>query len=386
MEQDEDLLPATNNSSLAVTLPRQSAKAKIDTVTANLKVHSRVSDKLRLNAAYRYNDRDNKTPSALFDWVTTDAFAAVARQNLPYSFTDQNLSLGGRYQLARQARLSAGYEYAQKDRTHQEVDKTTEDTLWGKLTARSQKNVDLSLRAAHADRNASGYNLITETSPSQNPLLRKYNMADRSRNTASIQVGLNTSERLSINFSVDLSRDNYSDSALGLTKSRETGFNTDATLLLTEKTSLHAFGGREQIKSQQAGSQAFTAADWFARNDDSIDSFGIGVKHRLIRDKLAIGLDYLLSLSTGEISIDAGTPDSAFPKLRSDLNTLKLYTGYRLADNLSLNAAYWYENYHSTDWRRDGVNPDTVSNLIGLGETSPDYDLHLVMMSVRYRF
>jgi hypothetical protein len=187
-------------------------------------------------------------------------------------------------------------------------------------------------------------------------------------------------------FSVDLSRDNYSDSALGLTKSRDTGFKADATLLLTEKTSLHAFGGREQIKSQQAGSQAFAAADWLARNDDSIDSFGIGVKRHLIQDKLAIGLDYLLSLSTGEISIDSGTPNSTFPQLQIDLNTLKLYANYRLADNLSLHAAYRHENYHPTDWRRDGVNPKTVSNLIGLGETSPNYSLHLVMMSVHYRF
>jgi MtrB/PioB family decaheme-associated outer membrane protein len=62
MEQNEDLLPATINDPGLVALPESSAHAKVDTVTANLKVDTRVNDKLRLNASWRYNDRDNKTP------------------------------------------------------------------------------------------------------------------------------------------------------------------------------------------------------------------------------------------------------------------------------------------------------------------------------------
>jgi hypothetical protein len=35
---------------------------------------------------------------------------------------------------------------------------------------------------------------------------------------------------------------------------------------------------------------------------------------------------------------------------------------------------------------RDGVNPDTIPNVISLGMNSPDYAVNAVMMSLRYRF
>jgi MtrB/PioB family decaheme-associated outer membrane protein len=386
MEQDEDLLPATGNASLATTLPRQSAQAKIDTLTANLKLNSRISNKLRLDAAYRYNDRDNKTPSALFNWVTTDTYAAVARRNLPYSFTDQSLHLAGYYRLARATRVSAGYQHAKKDRTHQEVDKTTENTYWGKFSLRIRDNIDFSFKAAHADRNASDFNPVSDVVPAENPLLRKYNMADRRRNSGSAHIGINSNKRLSIGLGIDVSNDDYSNSALGLTESRDSGYNVDVSLLLSEATSLHTYVSRERIKSEQAGSQAFASADWSASNEDTSNTFGIGVKHRLIKDKLDIGADYLLSTSSGKISVRTGTPDAAFPTLKSNLATLKLHADYRLQENLALHAGYWYENYHANDWALDGVDPDTISNVLGFGNDSPDYDLHLVMMSMRYRF
>jgi MtrB/PioB family decaheme-associated outer membrane protein len=386
MEQDEDLLPATRNSSLAATLPRQSAKAKIDTLSANVKLNHRVNQKLRLDAAYRYNDRDNKTPSDVFNWITTDAFAATARRNLPYSFTDQNLHLAGHYRLARTSKVSAGYQYAKKDRTHQEVDKTTENTYWGKFTLRTRNNIDFSFKITHANRNASDFNVVSEVVPAENPLMRKYNMADRRRNSGSIHIDINRNERLSIGLGINLSHDDYTDSALGLTESRDSGYSADASYLISAATSLHAFAGREQIKSDQAGSQAFSSADWYAKNDDSIDNFGIGLKQRMINDKLDIGIDYVLSSSTGEVSVRTGATGAGFPALKSELSTLKLYSDYRLEENLTLHASYWYEHYHSSDWMLDGVDPNTVANVLAFGQDSPDYDLHLVMMSVRYRF
>lgn len=383
MEQDEALLDASVNNPPA--LPRNSAQAKIDTLTANLKLDSAVTDKLRLNAAYRYNDRDNKTPIDVFSWVSTDAFAGPDRMNHPYSFTDHTAKLGGAYRFNRSTRLSAGYEYEKRERTNLEVDDTKEDTVWGRLGVRVHENLDLAVRVAHAERDASGYHQVN---PTQNPLLRKYNMADRNRDTGSIQAGFNPHERLSIGLSASLSRDDYSDSAVGLTGDREVDYNADASLILTDATSLHAFAGRQHMKSSQASIQDWSTSplDWFAKYDDTIDSFGIGAKHQLIRDRLDIGVDYALLHSISEVSIDTGTPGLPFPDLKTELDTVKLYADYRLKDDITLHAAYWYENYDSRDWALDGVGPATLSNVISLGRDSPDYEVHAVMLSLRYRF
>lgn len=387
MLQNEDLLAATINPGLTVPpLPRSSANAQIDTLTANLKLNSMVSEKLRLTAALRYNDRNNKTRTSSYDWVTTDSFVATPRTNQPYSFTDQSIKLGANYRFNRSTRLSGGYDYESKDRTNQEVDNTTENTFWAKLNMRAGENIDVTLKAAHADRDASGYNLVTETRPAQNPLMRKYNMADRVRDTGSIQIDITAGDLINIGLSIEQSHDDYSDSVLGLTDSRETSYNVDASALLTPVTTVYGFAARNLIKSEQAGSQAFSTPDWFASNDDTIDTFGIGVKHQMMGDKLDIGADYVITRSTGKVSVNSATPTAGFPNLETDLDSLKLYADYRLQDNMTLHAAYWYEHYSSTDWMLDDVNPDTISNVISFGESSPDYSVNVVMVSVSYLF
>jgi MtrB/PioB family decaheme-associated outer membrane protein len=386
MKQNEDLLNATTNPNITVALPESSAHAKVDTLTANLKADSAVTNKLRLNAAWRYNDRDNKTPRKNWAWVSNDAFVNTARKNQTYSFKDNTLNLGADYRFDKETRLSGGYEYEKKDFTHQEVDNTKENTFWGKVSVRASENFDLAFKAAHADRDNSGYNPVSETEPPENPLMRKYNLADRKRNSGGITAGFVPHERVSISMSADYAKDDYSNSDLGLTESHEVSVNTDASVILTEDTSLHLFAGRQRIKSKQAGSQTFSDPDWFAKNDDTIDTFGIGVKHQLIRNKLDVGADYVLSHSKGEVSVDNGTSAPDFPDLKTDLNTLKLYADYRLKENMTVHTAYWYERYDSKDWMLDGVEPDTIPNVISFGEDSPEYHVHAVMMSLRYRF
>jgi predicted porin len=94
----------------------------------------------------------------------------------------------------------------------------------------------------------------------------------------------------------------------------------------------------------------------------------------------------VLSHSKGEVSVDNGTSAPDFPDLKTDLNTLKLYADYRLKENITVHTAYWYERYDSKDWMLDGVEPDTIPNVISFGEDSPEYHVHAVMMSLRYRF
>jgi len=386
MEQDKSLLAATTNSSLAVSLPETSANARVDTLSANLKLNSQLNNKLHLSANYRYNDRDNKTPSLLFNWVTTDTFTANARRNLPYSFTDQSLHLNADYRFDRKMKLGAGYELTKKDRTHQEVDHTREDTLWARAGVHARRNVDLDVRFAHAKRDASGYNPVNETDPPQNLLLRKYNMADRNRDSGSMRIGINTVPWAAVEMSTDLSHDRYQHSVLGLTASRDLSVNADVSFSIGATSSLHIFAGRERIISHQDGSQSYSVADWFARNDDRIDSLGAGLKRQFLKGRMSVGGDYLLSHSVGRISVDSGASGADFPELKTDLISVKLYADYHLSENMVLHVNYWYENYHVSDWQHDGLYSNTVSNVVGFGDYRPDYDVRAVMGTLRYRF
>jgi len=387
MAQDEAFLAPTLNAALAAPgLPQASLDGRVATLNASLKLNSVINDRLRLNAVYSHNDHDNRTPQALYSWVTTDMFLAVPRANLPYSFTQDKLALRADYKVAARFKASTGFDYDAHRRTFQEVDDTRENTLWHKMIYRPLDNLDTTLKLSHGDRRNSGYQAVAAITPPENPLLRKYNLADRKRDSAELRVDIAATERISIGVQVDASKDDYSGSAIGLTSGRELSLSADVSVMLSDETSLHFLANHQEIKSTQAGSQAFGTPDWWGENKDRIDLFGIGVKHTVVKDKLDVGADYALTRSKGAISVNSGAADPAFPDLSTSRDSLKLYADYRIKNNISLRASYWYERYDSENWMLSGVMPDTIPTVLTFGEQVPRYDVHVIAMSVRYKF
>jgi len=387
MEQNEKLLQTTQNTSLVVPpLPADSANAKVETTDAKLKFISMQTDKLRLSATYTHTDRDNKTPQRTYDWVTTDAFLAGQRTNLPYSFTKDLVKLKADYKYARGTKLGFGYETEESERTFQEVEKTRENTLSVTMRQRNIDNLLLEFKFAHSERDTSSSQVVSEIDPPENILMSKYNTADRSRNSVGFYASVTPQSHYSIGINLDFSRDDYDKSVLGLTDSQDTSLNIDLTTMLSENTTASFFVGRETISSKQAGSQTFANADWFVRNDDTFDNIGFSVTHIVIQNTLEIGADFTMARSTGEIALNSGGPVEPFPDLRTELDRVKLYANYQLDEALSLRVAYWYESYDSSNWAVDDVAADTVPNLLSFGELNPSYDVNVIELAMHYRF
>jgi len=389
MEQNERLLQATLNQDLTLVvpaLPTDSVDAKVDTTNAKLKFVSMMTDRLRLSANYSYDDRDNRTPQLTYDWVTTDAFLATQRTNLPYSYTRSAFKIKADYDYVKGTRLGVGYDWDERERTFQEVDETNEDTLWGTIRVRNIDSLFFEFKIARSSRDASTSEVVAAIDPPQNVLMSKYNMADRERDLIAAFASFSPHPNYTVGFAIDHARDDFDESELGLSKSSDNSINIDLTAMLSTATSVSVFLGRQNIQSSQAGSQAFADADWNADIDDTFDNFGISLSYILIEDKLDIGVDYSNSRSRGEIEMNPGVSAEAFPDLRTDLETTKLYLNYRVDENLSLRAAYWHETYDSSDWALDDVAPDTVPNLLGFGELSPSYSIDVIKLSMGYRF
>jgi MtrB/PioB family decaheme-associated outer membrane protein len=388
MSQDQQFLASTLNTTLAApALPRTSLDGRVNTLNANLEVNSAVTDRLRVKAAYLYNDRDNQTPQSTYSWVTTDMFLAPSpRTNLPYSFTQDKVQLRADYKAAERLTTSAGYDYDSVTRTFQEAETTRENTLWGKLASRQLDMVDWTLRYAHSDRNFSNYQPAPGITPPENPLLRKYNMADRTRDRAELRATVAATDSVSIGFQVDASKDDYSGSTIGLTSGKELNLGGDLTMMLSGETSLHFYANHQEIKSAQSGSQTYSTPDWSGENKDTINVFGVGVKHVAIKDKLEFGADYTVTRSDGAISVNTAANEPAFPDISTSRDSLKLYATYRIKDNVSLRAGYWYERYESDSWALAGVTPATIPNVLTFGLQPPQYTVHVIAVSVRYKF
>jgi len=388
MTQNQAYLAATVNPSLTVpALPQSSLDGLVDVLNANLKVTSDLSKQIRLNASYVYNNHDDKTSQASYTWVTTDVLVnPTPRTNLPYSFTENTIKLSGDWRFTTRAKASLGLDYDTMDRTYQEVSKATEDTIWGKVSARVSESVDFTLKGAHAARTIDGYEVLPWVSPPENPLMRKYNMADRDRDTAGLRVDLMLGQAVNLGLGYDYANDDYSNSQIGLTSSKDSTLTADMSAILAKKTNLHLFITSESINSQQAGSSVASTPDWTGENTDTINTGGIGIKQGLFEGKFDIGADYTTSHSTGETIIADGSASTPFPNLVSKLNSFKLYGTYHIKENMSVNGTYWYEHYLSQDWHLDGVTPNTIPNVLAFGEQPPSYYANVIMLSLRYKF
>jgi MtrB/PioB family decaheme-associated outer membrane protein len=385
MTQDETFLPYTINSTLTTQpLPRSSLDGSVDTLSGNVKITSDLTDRLRINAAYTYDDRNNQTSQAVYDWITTDVTAASPRTNLPYSFTHSVAKVDGAYALAQEIRIDAGCAFDEYQRDLQEVDRTHEGSCWGQATIHANEGADIMLMWTHAKRTVSDYIANPEDTPPQNPLMRKYNMADRDRDIARLRVDVALGERTSIGLDASGTWDTYYKSVIGLLDGRSWAAAADAAFAFSDSTSATCYLSHEQIRSSQANAELLAPAPlWNANNEDTIETAGVGLKHQA-SDKLDLGVDYTYSRSTGEITIE-GAP-VGFPDLNTRLNSAKLYVSFRMKEKLSLRLTYWYEDYRTEDWALDGVTPSTISNVLAFGQGNPSYHINVITLSGRYEF
>ncbi len=389
MTQDAAFLLATlnTNPSLAVTLPASSLQGKVNTFNASVRLTATPMDRLRLNASLARDERDNRTGSLGYPAVTTDMFLGTGlRFNQPFGFTQDRFKLsadyrGGPFGL----KTSVGIDQDNRERTLQEVGTTRETTVWGRASAQPLQNISVSLKAAHAERDNSGFGVASWISPPENPLLRKFNMAERKRDSIGGRADVAVSEAVNFGFSMEMAYDDYNDTTLGLLYGRTANASADLSLAVSDDTQVHAFVQGERVRSKQAGSQVFGQRDWSALSKDAVEVFGLGVRHAALKGKLELGADLTLSRSRNEIEVEVGSI-SAFPAAKVSIDSARLHAIYKWQDNMSLFGSYWYEQYESQDWHADGVTPSVVTNLLAFGDPPPRYRLHVLRLGVRYRF
>ena len=387
MTQDAPYLAATLNPALAVpTLPQSSLHGSARTLDASLRLTAAATERLRLSASLTRNERDNRTPSAAYPAVSTDMFLGlVPRINQPYSFTQDRLKLDADYRGPKSLKLAGGFEHGDLQRTLQEAD-SHEDKLWARVGAQLRENVSLALKLAHAERRNGDYVVLATIDPAENPLLRKFNQADRTRDSAGLRGDITLGERVTVGIGIDFANDDYTHSAIGLTDGRSVDVGADVSFAVSDDTQLHLFAQGEHLRSRQAGSQLFAQPDWTGRTKDVVELLGLGVSHVALKGKLELGADLFLSRARSAIAVDTGAADAPFPSATTAMDSLKLRATWRLKDNLSLLGSYWYERYDARDWRLDGVLPATVPNLLAFGEQPPRYRVNVVRLALRYRF
>jgi MtrB/PioB family decaheme-associated outer membrane protein len=379
-EQDARFLPATTNPDEAVTLPRGSLDGRVDTLQLNARASYALRG-YRVTADLLRDDRDNRTPTAAYTQVVMDTFTGDVRTNAPFGFTRDRWRVSAERRAS--PRVAVGLDEDRRERRLHGVGETTERRYWSRVGWRPFDGADLKLRYAHARREGSEYAQAADA-PAQNPLLRAYNTAERRRDEARADFSLGAG-MLTQAFHVLYAHDDYPDSTLGRTSGDERGFGTELAAQVGETLSGSAFASRRERSAGQAGSQAFGAPDWLADQEDASNTLGASVAWRAASN-LDFGADYALSTSEGSITMLAAAAHHEFPVLATRWHDARVFGRYAWRPNVSLRLDVLHERYRARDWGLDGLQPDTVGNLVALGQGTRDGTVTAVLLGARYTF
>ncbi|MDJ0794038.1 MAG: MtrB/PioB family decaheme-associated outer membrane protein [Woeseiaceae bacterium] len=387
-EQNEALLPYTINPDIVTTaLPTTALDAQVDTIDYAFTVTSRPLDKVRVKFAYRYDERDNKTP--VYDWnrVIVDLLSSGdVEQNTPYSYDRGHMTLSGEYMFSRELRVSAGYERREVNRDNQEVAEQITDTGWGQLRWKPAAWLDLRAKGGASRRGVERYDETVAVSFGQNPLLRKYNLAYRYREFGEVVATITPAESpLSFAASALFADDDYKDSLVGMNGSEEFRATFDASWAVSESAAVYFVWGRDAIDAHQTGAENFGFWDWSAFHEDTFDHVGAGMSWRPDDGKLGFSLSY--DRGTGETkimldSLSGGRSD--LPTLESTLDAARAEASYAFSDRLDATFELRYERFDLKDFAL--VSQTTLPGILTLGAEPYDYDVVAFGIGIRYRF
>lgn len=391
MEQDEAFLAPTINSSLAEpTLPRFNLDGRVNTRVANLRVTSNLTDRLGAKAEFKYDERDNGTPIDVYQQVVTDVFVTDLVSNRPYSYERRTANAALDYRLVSWLKVSGEAEHEEMDRTFLEAANTNTDTYALRVRSNPLASLNLNLKLSHEER-SSDLNpaLLGED---VNPGLRRFYLADRRRDVGRLDADYALRDNMVLGIFFEKADDNYGDGDVGLNGASDRNYGLDVSAIVSEDVSAHAFIAKETINSDITGADIFDPGDltgdpWRAEENDNFRTAGFGVEFNNLPGKWTRGsIDFTYADAKGNILVEKEDPTPAFPKLLTRRYTLQASVAREISENLDLNVRYLMARRDRNDFFYDGLEPDTIANVLTLGNGLSDETVHVFSVIMRYSF
>jgi putative beta-barrel porin MtrB/PioB len=297
--------------------------------------------------------------------------------------------------------LSAGYTRNNSSHDFRIFENTGEDVL--RLTADAVGTQWVTFRAQYefADRSGSGLDEDLLREIGEQPALRHYDLANRTRNRFTGQVDIVPSDVWSASLSAGFGGDDYDDSYFGLQESTFRTFSLSA-----DYRQPNGFGGGasynyEHYEGDQRSRQASPGStppqendpnrDWTVNSKEQVNyvsiyafppKFGPNTEARVSWDYSYAKGNYLYATVPG----GPLTPPNQLPEVFNKLQQLHLDVRHRLSTRLVANFAYLYEPFRVYDFAFDPsvVNSIAQPSSLVLGYIYRPYSAHSVRLGLRY--
>lgn len=417
MEQNDTLLPYTVNPELLVhtPVPLVSLDGEIETTLVNLRYTTNLGRRLGLALNYRYDDRDNSTPRAPYPYIGADSQDQrddeEARINLPYSYTNHESDATATLRLGGSARLKFGAEYSDYSREYSEVSDADEWTWLAGLHFNAWQTTGFNIDLRHSERDVDAYignvpliwshlpGVIGENEFENHPLMRKYFLTGRDRDEIRFRADFYPVSTINLGVSGSVFKDDYDAGYFGLNQTDAQTASLDFGWYPTERLSLVAYYTRESYDADQS-SRSFNnvatalnpAGNWWASSEDDVDTWNLSLSWKEIgADRgwqgVSAGVDLTSSNVESQITVtNAAANTGPLPPLETDLSSASAWLGFGLGERTRLHFSLELSELDSTDFALDDVLPDTLANVLTLGESAANYDQMLLWASLTTKF
>jgi len=335
-------------------------QGRVDTTLMQAGITSRPIPNLSLLANLRYEDRDDKTPIRRYNTLAgpTSTFNG---DNEPRSITTTSGKLEASYRLPMAFRVTGAIDYEEKDRNASPVRivshrDTTEETSYRVELRRSMaETVTGAVSYVYSDRAGSPFLATTLNNGTLGSnIIAPIYLADRTRNKVRLAVNWAPTDPLSIQFLVDVAKDEYhgdrDGSGLGPREGEARVYSIDGAYAFNDIWQGTAWISRNQTSLDQA---TRTAAGqlWGAALKNVGDSFGVGLRGKPSQ-RLEVGGELSYSQVDDEYTQTAitGATIASLPDITYKQTMFRLFGRYALNKNMGIRVDYIFDRYRTNDW------------------------------------
>lgn len=416
-----------------VLAPQSSLNGRVITKHANLKLTNQTTKDLTLSATLKHNERNNQTPSNIYQYYALNNMTTVDRAaNAPYSNKKTEFELAGDYRVAKGQTIRLSYGYEKIDRWCNNYalgsnclvsTSNTEDKLGIKYKLKASDVVSLNVGYSYADRKGTydnnaitplgglDANSLTRVNSQNYPGFVAVPYAARKQDMLKAGVNWQANEKLELGVEGRYA-DNKYDPTLGVQGSKTTGINLDATYSYSEDASVSAYASwQDNKKDMRIGASGAGAVNtgasyaalvaptniWTNQLAEDGHAIGLNTKHRLMGGKLELSGDLSFSLDKSRYSTQvpylATCSDPTvlscgdLPDIKSRVTTLKITGIYSLDKSSRISVGYMYQQLKSNDyfynWYQLGY---TGTRGMPSNEQAPNYSVSLLAASYIYNF
>lgn len=262
------------------------------------------------------------------------------------------------------------------DRTYLEVEHSKDGNAWLEYRWQPEASPDLALRIEGQQRRVDDY----QANPAENPLMRKYSIADRNAQRISLRSHYLSETGWDLGLQAGYAAHTYPSSTLGLQDTREHNLQFDLGYPLAERLTLTGFIGWQGAETEQLGNDG--VANWTATLRDTSFSGGVQLQWRSENARWEHNVGWN-SLSYRGTSTVAGTD---YPDLKGMTQQFSLTSRYRYADDVDMELQFVQQLHTENDWAYEDIAPNSIGQVLGLGEGVADYRLWATYLTIRQRF